>query len=291
MKDSASNRWSSVFPLVSLMSVIWLACSIFIPFGFPWMGFGWAGLALSAALWVRMRSPRSIAQVLRDVEAEPQPDVSARAGRGAGRIWAHVALLSLWPAVVLAGAPATVANLSACKNGWSSCERSRLTLTEMTEVARADHARNVGDCRHAFRSCDRSRLSAAETIAVAVALYDRNVSNCRSGIEPCELARLTRAEAHEASAAAHQRRLTTSLPKLGERDNGEVDTAVRTRNLSDRTEGRERCDYSLLNRSEAHAVTRAEEERNYAACRDRRGYCDRLRLTPSQAAAIPPEVR
>jgi hypothetical protein len=284
MKDSVGH-WSGVSPLVALMSVIWLACSIFIPFGFPWMGFGWAGLALLAALWVRMRSPRSIAQVLRDVEAEPQPDVSARAVRGAGRIWAHVAWLSLWPAVVLAGAPATVANLSACKNGWSSCERSWLTLTEMTEVARADHARNVGDCRHAFRSCDRSRLSAAETIAVAVALYDRNVSNCRSGIEPCELARLTRAEAHEASSAAHTP-ATTSLP-AGERGAGEVDTGSCR---PQRSHGGRSVAFSLLNRS-GPAVTRAEEERNYAACRDRRGYCDPSRLTRSQAAAIPPEVR
>jgi hypothetical protein len=102
-------------------------------------------------------------QVLSDVEAEPLPAVAAKAGRGAGRIWAHVAWLSLCPVVVLAGAPDAAANLSACKNGWSSCERSRLTLVEMTEVARADHARNVGDCRNATTR----RLGTAAGTAIA----------------------------------------------------------------------------------------------------------------------------
>ncbi|HZY30388.1 MAG TPA: hypothetical protein VFF86_01980, partial [Candidatus Methylomirabilis sp.] len=123
------------------------------------------------------------------------------AGRGARRMWACAAWLSLWPVVVLAAAPDTASNLSACKNGWSSCERSRLTLVEMTEVARADRARNLRDCRNGMSSCDRSRLSNAEMIAVEVARYDRNVSNCRSGIDPCDLSRLTRAEARETAAA------------------------------------------------------------------------------------------
>jgi len=48
------------------------------------------------------------------------------------------------------------ANLQACKQGRISCDRSRLTLSELTEVARADHARNVSDCRNAFASCDPS---------------------------------------------------------------------------------------------------------------------------------------
>jgi hypothetical protein len=60
--------------------------------------------------------------------------------------------------------------------------------------------------------------------------------------------------------------------------------------MSNCREGRDSCDYSLLNPSEARDITRAERVRNYAACLNRRGYCDRSRLTPSEAAKIPPEV-
>ncbi len=38
-------------------------------------------------------------------------------------------------------------------------------------------------------------------------------------------------------------------------------------------------------------MSSAERVRNYAACLNRRGYCDLSRLTPSEAASIPPEVR
>jgi len=75
------------------------------------------------------------------------------------RAWLYLACLSLWPASLLAGAPASTPNFLACKQGASSCDRSRLTLSESTELARADHARNVGDCRNALAGCDRSRLS------------------------------------------------------------------------------------------------------------------------------------
>ena len=122
----------------------------------------------SAALWVRARhdSTRSIAQVL------PSPT------------WAHVAWLSLLPAFLLAGTPDPAANLSACKNGWPSCEPSRLTLVEVTEVAAAQRARNAWNCRNDLGSCDRSKLTEAEGIAVAVAAYDRNLSNCKAGFNP-----------------------------------------------------------------------------------------------------------
>jgi hypothetical protein len=286
--------------LVALVSVIWLACSIFISFGFPWMGLGWAGLALSAALWVRMRSPHSIAQVLCEVDAESQPAVAAKAGRGAGRIWAHVAWLSLCPVFVLAGAPDATTNLSACKNGWSACERSRLTLSEMTELARADHARNVAGCGTALSSCDRSRLTAAETIAVAVALYDRNVSNGVGGLDPCDLSRLTRAEAREASAAVHQRRLSDcrlgiaacGSSKFTGPEPEEIARAQRQPAAADCKDSGG-CDHPELTPTEALelALASAESQRNYAACRDGRGYCDRSRLTPAQAAAIPSELR
>ena len=58
-------------------------------------------------------------------------------------------------------------------------------------------------------------------------------------------------------------------------------------NLSACREGLVTCDYSLLSRAEAHALATAERLRNHAACLDRRGYCDRSRLTAAEAAAIP----
>jgi hypothetical protein len=57
-------------------------------------------------------------------------------------VWA-LAGLSLFPALLLAGTPDPAANLSACKNGWPSCDRSRLTLSGVTEVAIAKHARKL----------------------------------------------------------------------------------------------------------------------------------------------------
>src|SRR5437867_850645 len=94
-------------------------------------------------------------------------------------LWAQVACLSLWPVLLSAGTPDPTGNLLACKKGWPSCDRSRLTLSEVTEVAVADRARNVWNCRNGMNSCDRSKLTPAEAIALAVELYDRNVSSCR----------------------------------------------------------------------------------------------------------------
>ncbi|PYQ18538.1 MAG: hypothetical protein DMF79_14700, partial [Acidobacteria bacterium] len=78
---------------------------------------------------------------------------------------------------------------------------------------------------------------------------------------------------------------------LSERETADVEATVQARNLADCKDGRDSCDYSLLSRSEAQAMSGAERVRNYAACLNRRGYCDLSRLTPSEAALIPPEVR
>ena len=49
----------------------------------------------------------------------------------------------LWIADLGAGpSPDLAANLLACRQGSAACDRSQLTLLEMTEVARADHARD-----------------------------------------------------------------------------------------------------------------------------------------------------
>ena len=88
---------------------------------------------------------------------------------------ALVAGLSLWPPSTWAEPPAAAANLLACKQGRAACDRSRLSLAELTEVARADHARNVAECRNGRATCDISRLSQAETAALAVAGHDWHI--------------------------------------------------------------------------------------------------------------------
>jgi hypothetical protein len=166
MKDFVSSRRLSVFALVASLSVVWAACFIFITYGFPWMGLGWVGLALLAALWVRVRSTRSIAKVLRDVEDEPTPAVAAKSGRLAAPKWVHVAWLSLLPVSSFAGTADLAANLSACKNGWISCQRSRLTLAKVTEVTLAGRARNLTACLNRRGYCDRSRLTPSEAASI-----------------------------------------------------------------------------------------------------------------------------
>jgi len=75
MMDLVSTRWVRVVGLVAALSLVW---TNFIPYDFPWMGFAWVNLAFAGALWLRKRSPRSIAQVLDDIEAEPVGPVATR---------------------------------------------------------------------------------------------------------------------------------------------------------------------------------------------------------------------
>jgi hypothetical protein len=126
-----------------------------------------------------------------------------------------LACLSLLPVPLFAGTDDPAANLSACKNGWKSCERSRLTLLEMTEVALAGSARNVSNCKSGRNPCDRWKLTKAEAIATAVATYDRNVSNCKAGFSHCDRSRLTQSEARETAVAEHQRQRAGSNCKNG----------------------------------------------------------------------------
>jgi len=67
-------------------------------------------------------------------------------------------------AAVAAGTPDTASNLRACRNRQPECDRSLLTLSEVSDLARADHARNVTDCRNAVAACDRSSFGLAEVM-------------------------------------------------------------------------------------------------------------------------------
>jgi hypothetical protein len=57
--------------------------------------------------------------------------------------------------------------------------------------------------------------------------------------------------------------------------------------MADCRGARDDCDYSMLSPSEAAALVVTERARNYKACVNGRGYCDRSRLTPLELSAIP----
>lgn len=109
-------------------------------------------------------------------------------------LWAEVACLTLGPVLLFAQPSDLAQNLADCKSGRDACDRSRLSQSELVEVALARHEHNVSDCRNGYDSCDRSKLSEPEAIAAAVADHRRNVSNCNDGIASCDQSKLTRSD-------------------------------------------------------------------------------------------------
>ena len=81
--------------------------------------------------------------------------------------WAQLAFLSLWPILLHAQSSDRAQNFADCKKGWGTCDRSKLSQSELTDVALAAHQRNVADCRNGFDACDHSKLSEPEAIALA----------------------------------------------------------------------------------------------------------------------------
>ena len=114
MKDIVPGRYSGL-ALLAALSVIFFACSIFIPYGFPWMGLGgWVWPS-----W--LRAGRG----------------SARRGRS--RVSRATSKPSLWR-----------------RDG---CDLSLLSGPEAEALARAERARNLTACRTRRGYCDRSRLT------------------------------------------------------------------------------------------------------------------------------------
>ena len=72
MKSFASNYWMSVVSLVACAAAL---TAIFVPEGFALRGLAWVTLGLTAVMLsaavVAKRSPRSLGQVLDDVDHEP----------------------------------------------------------------------------------------------------------------------------------------------------------------------------------------------------------------------------
>ena len=82
---------------------------------------------------------------------------------------------------------------------------------ELSEVAVAQHRRNVSQCWDGYSNCDRSKLSAAELEAVKVADHHRDYLACMSGFAGCDRSRLTLAEV-DAIRSAEQTGSTVRIP-------------------------------------------------------------------------------
>ena len=137
-------------------------------------------------------------------------------------LWAEVACLTLGPVLLFAQPSDLAQNLADCKSGRDACDRSRLSQSELVEVALARHEHNVSDCRNGYDSCDRSKLSEPEAIAAAVADHRRNVSNCNDGIASCDQSKLTRSEARETAVAEHLRNLENCKDRIGTCDRSKL---------------------------------------------------------------------
>jgi hypothetical protein len=109
------------------------------------------------------------------------------------------ACFGFWPILLVAQPSDATQNLADCKNGWESCDRSKLNKSEFADVAHAEHRREVSNCRNSFQSCDRSKLTPQETIALALADHQQNVADCKNGMTSCDHSRLTPSEASESS--------------------------------------------------------------------------------------------
>ena len=130
-------------------------------------------------------------------------------------------------------------NLSACKDGWPSCDHSKLSPAEARQVAVAERQHNVSDCRDGRPSCDASKLTLGEVRGVAAVKHDRNLSDCRSGWQSCDYVLLTAEESREVAVAEHQRNFfgcraggTCDHSQLTIAEGKEVALAERQRNLS-----------------------------------------------------------
>jgi len=101
-----------------------------------------------------------------------------------------VGCFSFWSILAFAQSSDLTSNLANCKAGRETCDRSKLSQSEATEVAVAVHRQNVVNCRNGYHSCDRSKLTEPETIALAVADHERNVSDCNQGMLSCDRSKL-----------------------------------------------------------------------------------------------------
>jgi hypothetical protein len=100
-----------------------------------------------------------------------------------------VATLSLFVSV-----NAYADNLSNCKEGYSTCNKSLLSDSELDTVKQLELARNVFACRQGFSTCNQSLLNETDKEAVRVATASRNYAACKQGSSNCNQSLLSNAE-------------------------------------------------------------------------------------------------
>src|SRR6185369_2111017 len=127
-------------------------------------------------------------------------------------IRAQTAYLSLWPIFMFAQtADLSKGGPAVCNNSTVVCEASNRIQpqppADQSKVPTANHQRNVSACRNGWAACDRSKLTATEAVALAIAEHEQNISRCKSGLGFCDRSRLSATEANEVDIAAHQRNL------------------------------------------------------------------------------------
>ncbi len=63
----------------------------------------------------------------------------------------------------------------------------KLTEREGATLAVADHKRNVSDCKDGISSCDKSKLTPDEAGEISMANHQRKVSDCKNEITAEEI--------------------------------------------------------------------------------------------------------
>ena len=76
--------------------------------------------------------------------------------------------------------------MSDCKEGSESCDRSKLTASQISEVLAAEHDRNLWNCVNGWEQCDHSRLTPREAAQIAVSEHRRNILACTGGEQTCD---------------------------------------------------------------------------------------------------------
>jgi hypothetical protein len=102
-------------------------------------------------------------------------------------LWVQVACLSLWPILLFAQSPDLAQNLADCKNGWETCDRSKLSPSESDAVALARHGRNVSNCRNGYNPCDRLKLTQQETLRWHWPITSRTFMTAKTARPPATL--------------------------------------------------------------------------------------------------------
>ena len=185
--------------------------------------------------------------------------------------------LICYAALLPAQSPNQEQNLFACKNGWDSCDRSALTPAARNEVTAASTSKTSPTAKANGHHVIASKLSATELAQVAIATHQNMISDCWSGLRSCDHSKLTTSEAVGVAMAENQRNVSDcwngwsscNLSKLSETDLSEVAVAQHRRNVSQCWDGSAACDRSKFSTTELSEVIVADRRAQLCGMRQR----------------------